>query len=84
MAWALADSALAGVGDAQLGEWREVGARTPVAHTVHVRRRMADKERAGLQVRDIRGTPEEAQRQARLLRAAPHLGPVLRSAGLLR
>jgi hypothetical protein len=70
-AWAMADRALAGVGDPALGEWREVGVRA-----VHLRRRLSAAERAlagGLGVRDVRGTPEERERLRRLLRDAPHL-----------
>lgn len=75
MAWRMAERALRGVGDAGLGEWRKQG-----QIAVHIRRRLTDAERkaAGdLQVRDIRGTPEERQRLARLLRDAPHLRSML-------
>jgi hypothetical protein len=68
----MAERALRGVGDANLGEWRERGHHG----TMHIRRRVTDAERkaAGdLQVRDIRGTDEERRRFARLLRDAPHL-----------
>lgn len=71
-AWALAERALEGAGDAALGEWRERGR----GGTMHLRRRLTDEERAlagGLGVRDIRGQDEERQRLGALLRAAPHL-----------
>lgn len=72
----MAARALAGVGDAELGEWREVGVRA-----VHIRRRMSDAERdalGGLEVSDVRGTGEERRRIAAVLRAAPALRGVLR------
>ena len=71
-AWAMAERALAGVGDASLGEWREHGN----GGTVHLRRRLSADERiaaGGLDVRDIRGDAEERARLGTLLRAAPHL-----------
>jgi hypothetical protein len=64
----MAERALEGVGDPSLGEWRERGGRA-----VHLRRRLTDEERGELGVRDIRGTPEEAERMAALLRDAPQL-----------
>lgn len=76
LSWALAERAMHGVGDPALGEWREVG-RDGV---MHIRRRLTDQERkqAGdLQVRDIRGTEEEARRLRRLLRDAPQLRSIL-------
>ncbi len=66
VAWALAERALAGVGDPSLGEWRELGPRA-----VHLRRRVSGAERkaaGNLTVRDIRGTREERQRLDRLRR----------------
>lgn len=72
----MADRALRGVGDAQVGEWREHG-RNGV---VHIRRRLTETERGlagGLVVRDVRGTPEERERLRSLLRAAPHLRGVV-------
>lgn len=76
MAWAMAERALQGVGDVALGEWRERG-RSGV---VHLRRRLTDAERAaagGLGVRDIRGSDEERDRLAALLRDVPQLRGVL-------
>lgn len=70
--WALAEEALAGVGDPALGEWREHGRHG----VVHLRRRLTPEEaaRAGIGcVRDVRGTGEEAERLAALVREAPHL-----------
>jgi hypothetical protein len=72
-AWAMAERALQGVGQAALGEWREHGQRA-----VHIRRRLSDEEReraGGLGTRDIRGTAEEEQRFHALLADAPHLRP---------
>lgn len=72
LAWELALDALDGVGDPELGEWRERGRNS----TVHVRRRLADAERrlvGGLDVTDVRGTREERRRIARLGYEAPHL-----------
>lgn len=64
----IALSALRGVGDASLGEWRERGSRG----IYHVRRRLTDAERVTVgDVRDIRGTPEEAQRMGALFAALP-------------
>jgi hypothetical protein len=69
----MAERALEGVGDPALGEWRERGHNG----VVHIRRRLTDAERrasrGAQEVRDIRGTPEESQRFARLLSEAPHL-----------
>lgn len=81
-AWAMAERALNGVGDPLLGEWRERGNRG----IVHVRRRLTDGERAlagGLGVRDVRGTEEERERLAALLREAPQLRGRLQRSGLL-
>lgn len=70
----MAERALRGVGDAALGEWPETGANG----VMHLRRRLTVEERvlAGrgrlLEVRDIRGTPEEQRRFRRLAREAPH------------
>lgn len=62
--------ALRGVGDRALGEWRERGGGT----VVHVRRRLSATEAAFVNpLRDIRGTPEQAERIAALLVDAPHL-----------
>ena len=74
-AWVIAERVLAGVGDKALGEWREVGVRA-----VHLRRRLSNEERrqvGGMEVRDIRGTPEEAERLAALFEEAPHLRGLL-------
>ena len=67
----MALAALAGVGDAALGEWRE-GPRT----AFHVRRRLTAEEAklaGNLTVRDIRGTQEERKRFALLFAEAPYL-----------
>ena len=66
----MALAALEGVGDASLGEWRERGS------AFHIRRRLTDEERklaGNLQVRDIRGTPEEQKRFAMLFADVPYL-----------
>lgn len=69
---AAALAALRGVGERALGEWRERGGGT----VVHVRRRLSAPEAALVNpLRDIRGTPEQAQRIAALLTDAPHLAP---------
>lgn len=65
-----AERALAGVGDASLGEWRDRTGRA-----FHIRRRLtvAEALRTG-PVEDIRGTPdarERAQAVAGMLRYAP-------------
>lgn len=68
----MALAALKGVGDPSLGEWRERGA----AGVFHIRRRLTDAElqlAGGLQVRDIRGTPEERKRFALLYADTPAL-----------
>lgn len=65
---AIAQRALEGVGDASLGEWIETG--SPGSGVVHVRRRLSSREATnrGIVVRDIRGTPEEARRLAKVRR----------------
>lgn len=66
-------AALHGVGDRTLGEWRERGS----GMIAHIRRRLTAAEAAslGTGLRDIRGTPEQAQRIGALLKDAPHLAP---------
>jgi hypothetical protein len=66
---ALARRALAGVGDAMLGEWRDVGS----GGVVHVRRRLAGWEarRWDVRLRDVRGTVEHARRVAAVVREVP-------------
>lgn len=69
---AIAYRALNGVGDLSLGQWEETGN----GGVIHVRRRLSDQERVlagGLEVRDIRGTPEETARLRLLVAEAPHL-----------
>ena len=65
-----AERQLAGVGDASLGEWREMGGRA-----FHLRRRLTTAEACGVgPVLDVRGTKEAAERAAMLgdrLRLAP-------------
>lgn len=72
----MAEAALEGVGDATLGEWIE---HSPGSITVHLRRRLSEAEReqaGGLEVRDIRGTPEVEQRLRALVQAAPYLAGI--------
>src|SRR4051812_6751332 len=79
--WRMAVNALAGVGDAGLGEWRERGENG----VMHLRRRLSDAERAmagNLGVRDIRGTAEERARFTALFAAVPGLRAALRARGL--
>jgi ribosomal protein L13E len=65
--FAIAEQALAGVGDATAGEWREVG---DVA--VHLRRRLTAEEAAPIgPAVDIRGTWEHHKRIERLRRYLP-------------
>jgi hypothetical protein len=72
----VAFAALYGVGDRALGEWRERGSGA----IAHVRRRLSASEAALVNpLRDIRGTPEQAQRIAALLRDAPHLARYINS-----
>lgn len=70
---ALALRALKGIGDEAAGQWIERG-NNGVAH---IRRRLTPSEvaRSRCVLRDIRGTMEEADRLAKLLRDAPHLAP---------
>jgi hypothetical protein len=64
---ATARSILAGVGDAELGEWLETKPRV-----VHLRRRLSAREAAEVgPVVDIRGTPDAVARIAAL-------GPLVR------
>lgn len=69
----IAEEGLLGVGDATLGEWRDWRRH---ASTYHLRRRLTPQEAEGarLTMRDIRGTPEAAQRMATVVR---ELGPKL-------
>ncbi len=60
---------LRGVGDSALGEWEEKG---DVAF--HLRRRVSDKERElanGLEVVDVRRTPEYGVRRSAMQRFLP-------------
>lgn len=69
----VAERALAGVGDAALGQWEEVTDRA-----VHIRRRLtpAEMKRGGIAALcDVRGTPEHA---ARIERVRPFLPPHMR------
>lgn len=78
----IALTALSGVGDARLGEWRERGNRG----IVHVRRRLSDTERGVVgDARDIRGTPEAARRMVALLAdLPPHVRAMLPERGRRR
>lgn len=64
-AWAFAEHALRDVGDAALGEWREIGARA-----VHLRRRLTNHEWLGPWGMDLRETPEGLTRLAAVSRLA--------------
>jgi len=71
-AWELRNAAvraLAGVGDAKLGEWMDV---TEIA--VHLRRRLSHREQLLVgPVVDIRGTPEAAERVAVVAKQCPNI-----------
>jgi len=70
----IAADQLSGVGDAALGEWREVG---DIA--VHLRRRLTDDEAAYAQIAtvvDVRGTEEFTRR---IQRMRPFLPPQLQA-----
>jgi hypothetical protein len=56
---ARARALLDGVGDPALGEWVDVRPRA-----THIRRRLTPDEAAGLEVMDIRGTPDSVARLA--------------------
>lgn len=77
VAWAMAEKALEGVGDASLGEWRQRG-----ESAVHLRRRLSADEQGDLTVRDIRGSDEERQRQDALFHEAPHLRALMGRLGI--
>jgi len=63
----LAERALLGVGDAALGEWREVG-----EIAVHLRRRLTAEEAAAVgPVVDVRGTWDMTKRLNRVRRYLP-------------
>ena len=65
--FATAEEQLAGVGNAQLGEWREVGDRA-----VHLRRRLSLEEAALVgPVVDVRGSWEHSKRVNRIRRYLP-------------
>lgn len=73
----IARQALAGVGDADLGEWIE----TSPSGVVHIRRRLRAEEQAAAGIacaRDIRGTTEERERVLRLVADAPYLAAMFR------
>lgn len=75
----LAEVALTGVGDAALGEWREIG---DIA--VHLRRRLTASEAAGIgPVIDVRGTWEHTKRLNRIRRYLPERLQRLPDAALL-
>lgn len=67
--------ALAGVGDAALGEWTDRGT------AFHIKRRLTPQEQQLVgEPRDIRGTNEEEQRMAVLIAAIdPRVADALRS-----
>jgi len=63
----LARAALAGVGEASLGEWDEYG-----GFAFHVRRRLSVTEAASVgPVVDVRGTPDGRRRCAAMARYVP-------------
>ncbi len=73
----IATQQLAGVGDATLGEWREIG---DIA--VHLRRRLTDMEAAVagiVEVIDVRGSDEFTRR---IQQMQPFLPPQLRGLAL--
>jgi hypothetical protein len=64
---------VAGVGDAELGQWEGIFGRSDVWH---VQRRLTadERERFGVpEPVDVRGTDEEQRRIAAVLAEAPHL-----------
>jgi hypothetical protein len=65
-----AERVLRGVGDAELGQWVSPGTGNGI---LHIRRRLSDAERVnlGIEVVDIRGTPEAAERYQAMLRYLP-------------
>ena len=68
--WKEAERQLAGVGNAALGEWREVGEKA-----VHIKRRLSEREQRAIGVAvDIRGSDEARQRAGRVA-AWLHLAP---------
>lgn len=72
--WEIAERELRSVGDAALGEWREVGDRA-----VHLRRRLTAAEMkvgAIAAVCDVRGSVEYVQRIERMW---PFLPPAMRA-----
>jgi len=73
-----AEQALAGVGDAALGEWHEA---SPMAY--HIRRRLSVAEalERGLVVTDMRGTAAGAVRLEKLFAQHPQLLPHAQRAG---
>src|SRR3954462_3820077 len=72
----LAESALDGVGDAGLGEWR-----TPGERAFHIRRRLTPTEAANIEIKDLRNTPVGKDRLRRLFARHPHLKHVALSLG---
>lgn len=78
----MAYSALMGVGDGALGEWREKG----MSGVFHIRRRLTMNEckiGGDLVMIDIRGTNEERRRFEVVAREHPDIAKMLRTRGML-
>ena len=70
---AIAEQALAGVGDARRGEWHEWTGKA-----YHLRRRLSDDEDKSVgPAIDVRGTPEGCGRARAILVSRPSLRPLV-------
>lgn len=74
LAFEIAERELRGVGDAALGEWREVG---DIA--VHLRRRLTEKEIRDAHIEDVQDVRGTAEFTARIQKMRPFLPPQAQS-----
>ena len=71
---------LAGVGDADAGEWLEYGTAAGAIRVCHLRRRLTDAEACAIgPARDVRGSPEHRRRAAAVAQASGFPFPALLS-----
>ena len=69
---------LRGVGDASLGEWQQAIPHDDGRAVFHLRRRLSAAESAKVgPIRDVRGTPEQGRRAARISQITGYIGHLL-------